>query len=287
MDNKSTIGLFCEHHHISIHANFKSEEQGVVWLLAVKRTVVDSVAARCDQLLTEKDPSWSMLLTMLERVYEHCAASFVSFFTGNWASLEVVVRAVIEAAATAIYTTNGDRHTRLGQYLTHYFTTSRKAIDKSDSSTQDRARMNLKFREDIIRQVTSLEGIPFDVTGWPSTVLERFSAVGMEKDYRHIYAVLSGQVHNDAESLIDFVIQKCVASHDEELSRMAAGEMLYWMRFYLYSGLRFYAIAANSYCIAHKLVNGSNETSTIIADVSRHLETLMSDFDRLQGRQTN
>lgn len=281
METPSAIDSFSVYHNIRIADEFKDDERAILWLLSVKQCVHESLSAHCRQLLDANDPSWAMLRTMLDRVYEHAAASIVCYFTGSWASLEVVVRAVIEAAATVIYTTHEDRHTRVGQYLTSYFVMARKAIERSDPSRQHEARNNLDFRERIIRQVTTNEGIPFDALGWPTKIIDRFSAVGMEKDYRHLYTVLSGQMHNDADSLIDFVIHKCLSQHNPQVSQLAADEILYWMRFYLYSGLRIYAVAANRYSEALELVGAITETKRVEAELDEHLVSLMNQFRSL------
>ena len=192
--------------------------------------------------------------------------------------MEVVVRTTIEAAATVLYVTRSDRNLRLGQYLTHFFTTSRKAIGMSDPSVQARASQDLDAREKLIRQVAAHEGIPLDVLGWPSLVRDRFKAAGMETEYRHIYAVLSGQVHSDADALVDYVIARCLAQHDPSVEALAATELQYWMRFYLYSGLRYYALAAHSYATALEFVGSITDTQRVEKAVTAHLQRLSNKF---------
>jgi hypothetical protein len=287
MEDSLIIEKFANDHNIRIADQFKGDELSILWLHSVKQCIDDSISAHCRQLFDANDSSWAMLLNMLDRVHEHAEASIVCYFTGSWASLEVVVRAVIEAAITVIYTTQEDRHARVGQYLTNYFALSRKAIDRSDPSRQDEARRHLEFRENIIRQVAANDGIPFEANGWPTKVIERFNAVGMENDYRHLYTVLSGQMHNDAESLIDFVIFKCLSRQDPRNSQLAGLEVLYWMRFYMYSGLRFYAVAANRFAEALELVGAITETRRVEMELISHIHFLMKEFHPLRQRTEN
>jgi hypothetical protein len=280
----SIIADFTRHHNFVIQEDFRDDEQAIQWLYDVKRSIDEASASHSARLIADGDPSWAMILTMLDRVYEHAAASLVAYFTGTWASMEVVVRTTIEAAATVLYVTSSDRDFRLGQYLTYYFTTSRKAISLSDPSVQQRALQDLDARENLIRQVAAHEGIPFDALGWPRLVQDRFKAANMETEYRHIYAVLSGQVHSDADAVVDYVIARCLAQHDPSVEALAAAELQYWMRFYFYSGLRYYALAAHSYATALEFVGSIADTQRIEESVATHLQRLSREF---QPSKTN
>src|SRR5437773_4268130 len=99
---------------------------------------------------------------MIDRVYEHESAALVAFFTGGWASMEVVVRAVIEASATVIFVSKEDRARRLGQYIANYFVVSRKAIERLGPTADAKKSLHdLKFREDLMRGAHAREGLPF------------------------------------------------------------------------------------------------------------------------------
>jgi hypothetical protein len=274
----SVIAEFTQHHNFMVSESLRDDTPAIEWLHDIKNSIDTSIRSHSDRLVTDGDPSWGMILTMLDRVYEHAAASVVSYFTGTWASMEVIVRTTIEAAATVIYITQSDRHTRLGQYLTHFFITSRKAIGRSDPSVRARACSDLDTREDFIRQVSQHEGIPFNIPGWPSHVQDRFKAAGMETEYRHIYTVLSGQIHGDADTLVDYVITRCFAQHDPQAEEFVGKEVLYWMRFYLYSGIRYYALAANSYATALKFFGSISEIQRIEQTLTAHLQKLTLEF---------
>jgi len=279
MKPESDLTEFTRYHNFVIQQGMEADELAIEWLLQVKKAIYTAVYSHSQRLVSIKDPSWSMLLSLLDRVYDHAAASVVTYFTCSWASLEVLVRVTIEAATTVLYITNCDRDLRLGQYLTHHFVSTRKAAERSDPSVRSEGLKNLDWREHFIRQVAAHEGIPLDAIGWPSKVIDRFKAVGMETEYRHLYAVLSGQAHNDADSLIDFVITQCFAGHESSVIDIAAKELQYWIRFYLYSGLRYYVIAAHSYAVAMEFIGSVTELERIQASVEQHLMELSAAFD--------
>src|SRR5206468_8944367 len=144
----------------------------------------------------------------------------------GWASMEIVVRAVIEASVTVMFVTQQDRSERLGAYVANYFEASRKAIERlGQTADADKRRQDLQFRENLMRNAHAQAGLPFDSKKWPLSVYERFRAVGMEAEYRHIYYVLSSQTHNDAEALIDYMILRCMSADNAELEASAAAEM--------------------------------------------------------------
>lgn len=282
MNAESIIGEFARHHNFLVPETLLADQQAIIWLHDIKQSVDDSAASHVKRLVGEGDPSWAMIRVMLDRVHEHTEGALACYFTGTWASLEVIVRAIIEAAVTVLYVTRSDRHERLGQYLTHFFVTSRKAIALSDSTVKAHALSDLESRENIIRQITALDGIPMDQSGWPSRVEDRFKAVGMETEYRHIYAVLSGQVHGDADALIDYVVVRCLAQHKPDVEALASRELLYWMRYYLYSGLLYYTLAANSYATALEFTGSISEMRQIEQAIAAHLRQLTDEFRQIR-----
>ncbi len=278
MSPESVISDFTRRHNFVVPETWLDDRIVINWAHDINRSIKGSVASHAERLVANGDPSWAMIMTMLDRVYEHTAGALVSFFTGTWASMEVIVRTTIEAAVTVLYVTRSDRHARLGQYLTQFFIASRKAISMSDSAVQMHALKDLERRENIIRQVATLDGIPMDKPGWPSRVEDRFKAVGMETEYRHIYAVLSGQVHSDADALVDYVVVRSLAQHSQNVEALVSRELLYWMRFYLYSGILYYALAANSYASALELADSISETHQIEQTIAAHLQRLTDEF---------
>ncbi len=280
--NVPTIFDFTGHHNFIIRDYLNDDEIGIRWLCEIKAALDKAFADHFKALMAKKEPTWGALFSMIDRVYEHESAALVSFFTGGWASMEVIVRSVIETSVTVMFVTQQDRAERLGAYVANYFEASRKALDRlGQTADAEKRREDLKFREDLMRNAHAQEGIPFDSKKWPLSVFDRFKAVGMETEYRHIYYVLSSQAHNDAEALIDYVIVRCTSENDPALAASVAAEMLFWMRFYLYSGLRYYALAANSVAVAFEWSDAAVEISRIEKNVFHHLEDLSHGFREL------
>lgn len=287
MNKTPSIADFTNHHNFVIKDVFKDDEQAIIWLLAAKNAIETALASNANRLVAEGEPTWAMLRSMLDRVYEHASAAVICYFTGTWASMEVVVRASIEASATVIFVTQSDRSQRLGQYLAHYFVYTQKNLDRCEKSEgSDRARHDLAAREKIIRDLATHGGIILDATGWPAKVIDRFKAVGMEADYRNIYSVLSSQAHNDADALIDYIIVRCYSEAVPNAEALAANEMLFWMRFYFYSGLRYYLIAAKSFATAFKLSDAVTQLESIERDATKHLAHLSHEFSCLRNQKT-
>jgi hypothetical protein len=279
---RTFVSDFVANHNFTIRDYFTEDEQAIRWLGQIKTVLNESFRDNFSDLMLKKEPTWGALFSMIDRVYEHESAALVGFFTGGWASMEVVVRAVIESAITVMFVTHSDRSERLGAYVANYFDTSRRAIDRLGKNAEAQKRhQDLEFRENLMRDAHAQEGLPFDSKKWPSSVFERFKAVGMENEYRHIYSALSSEAHNDAEALIDYMIIRCMSAEKPELEASAAAEMLFWMRFYLYSGLRYYALAARAVATAFEWSETATEISEIEGAVFRHLEDLSGDFRKL------
>jgi hypothetical protein len=90
VSHASTIAEFTQHHNFTVSELFRDDTPAIEWLHDIKRSIDTSTRSHSDRLVAEGDPSWAMILTMLDRVYEHAAASVVSYFTGTWASMEVI-----------------------------------------------------------------------------------------------------------------------------------------------------------------------------------------------------
>ena len=85
MNPTSVIAEFTRHHNFTIPETLREDTNGIYWLHNIKRSIDDSASSHGERLVAEGDPSWAMILSMLDRVYEHAAASLVTYFTGTWA----------------------------------------------------------------------------------------------------------------------------------------------------------------------------------------------------------
>ncbi len=280
MSEICSISDFTNLHSFVIRDELKVDEQAITWLLSARTTVDQAIAANAERLVAAGDHTWPLVRSMVDRAHDHAAAAVVCHFTGIWASMEVVVRATIESAVTVIFVTQAERKMRLGQYLADYFAHAKKDLNRCEMSKWAvQARNDLATREKIVRDVAVQLGIPFDAAGWPSKVIDRFKNAGLESDYRHIYCALSSQVHSDADTLIDWIIWRLAIEKSIEAEGMLKTEMLYWMRVYFYSGIRYYVIAAKCFSTAYALGEGIFRLELIEAEVTKHLELLNREFE--------
>lgn len=278
---------FADHHNLTIPDWIGEDTKAIEWLQELKTSVDTDLAQHCNRLLDMREPSWAMLNVALDRVFEHASATITCYLTGNWASLEVVSRAVMESASTVLYISEKDRAARLGQYLTHYFTVSRKAIERSEPSCQAKAQEHLLFRENVVRQVATNEGIPFEAVGWPTQVIQRFQGAGMELDYRHLYTVLSGEAHNDAGSLIDLIVHRALSGANPKCEALGSLEVQYWMRFYLYFSIQYYAAACHAFTSAFELVPSMGKTQCIRETIADYLGEITANFQDTTSKIIN
>lgn len=276
---EAEIAAFTSYHHFAIPDWLKVDEAAVIWLTGAKTAIARGFSSQAERLLADGEPSWALLNSMSDRVLEHASAAVVCFFTGSWASLEVVVRAAIEACVNVIYIASSDRSRRLGQYLGDYFAATRRRLERREQTKEVvEALRALDWREDLFRRVVEPDGINLEPTGWPSTVKERFSAVGMERDYQDVYAVLSSQAHNDADSLVDYAITKCVSAPSVDSEAEARVEMLYWMRCYMYSCLTYYVRASDAVARAYGWSDTCDKLRTIENQIRGRLAFLSDQF---------
>ena len=283
---RSTIvSEFTKQHNFTIEKWLNDDKQGVEWLYETKLSLDEAYRAHAKLLFEAKEPTWAAFGTMCDRIFEHQSAAFVAFFTNNWPSMEIIARAVIEASVTVIFVAKENTTRRLGAYLAHYFYRSRQLLDLVKQSLEtEQARKHIEFREKFMRQFANEAGIPFDRTGWPARIIDRFKAIESEATYRTLYAVLSGQAHNDAESLVDYIITKCLSTENPNADVIAGTELLYWARYYLYSGLEYYSIAAQSVASTFNWEDARREIYNVQLRVRKHLRLLSEEFRSFQAK---
>ena len=292
---RETSEAFATSHNVKFDGPFEDDRLGVFLLYQLMTDVQNTLSDKAQVLMDAKEPTWAMLYSMLNRVFEHCEGSFLTFITGAWATTEVAVRAVMEAAVTLMYITTKERQKRLLQYLTYFWENERK-LNQKRLSMADRLTPELQSahkkaaiynigtnetREKLINQILQEAGFPTTTEpGWPSAIYDRFSALNLESDYRTIYSHLSSEVHNDANSLVDYMIYKALG---EKFTQEAATQEIYLrVRLYLYYSLK-YCIDAACYFISSYDLDAIYESSMasqtvelIFADISYELIKLRS-----------
>jgi hypothetical protein len=282
-DNRvKQLRTFLDHHHLASSELLTQRQEMIYVFLDAQESVETSINTHAQRLAYENEPTWALLLTMLGRVGEQVQGTIVTYLTGVWASTEAIARVAIESAANFIYIVDTDRVHRLGSFLTDYFDASakrqtmhRKVLESNLPETEaeleqmENAESQLFERRQAMQAVCDGAGIPFPVTGWPKNVLQRFQGINEERAYRSIYTVLSSQTHNDAESLVDYVIVKCLADNDQKM-RVVGAELNMWLCNYVATAIEWYLRGCKTFGRAL----GMNE----LVDTIEHLQKRLSEL---------
>lgn len=207
------------------------------------------------------EPTIGFLDHLLDRAYEHVAASVVCFATGNIATAEVAARAAMETSANIRYILVGDRNSRFLTWLRAFIEEDKKQIRNwetalptcSDDEAKlhregiERRRSRLANNEELVKQL-ELEFLSagFDPNGekWPK-IAGRFEAIGELVSYRTAYARMSSQTHADAEDTISFILSK-VHGDDQSMLRMAS-ETMAFSEYLIHYSARFFVEALGQY----------------------------------------
>jgi len=105
----------------------------------------------------------------------------------------------------------------------------------------------------------------------------------MEYEYKEIYATLSSQTHNDADALVDYIITKTLEKHLENAADVAATELLFWHRHFLYRASDLYADSALSYAKKYGPAKCAARIITIKKEIRERLERINKEFTAFRG----
>ena len=278
------------------------ELEVVCQIYSASRSIDSAVSKRTDSL-NSSDPLWALLHTMLVRVQAHVEAAIVSYCTGSVQSSEVLSRVAIEAAINVIFIIADARQgSRLSQYFAHYFQNEERELDKWEKAasklSSDARRINISAAAStrsglpglqlILDKVLSEVGLPVTrelKARWPN-VAERFTQLGLELDYRTVYAALSSQVHNDAEDLLNALLGPILndALHNEgEILDRISGESRQFSRMLLYVAADYYLMAASGYVARFGLDEATAVVETGRAEISLILASIVDEKARLLG----
>lgn len=295
------VNQYCKDHNLHISGNFTIDRPAIYWLIEAKMIIDEAIRTNCSTFAEEGEPSWAMLWSNSDRIFEHVAGVITCYYTGCWSSVEVLTRIAIESSINLLYITSasGNRVTRLGEYLSDYFDYSKKSQEKAksflperrlgedeDRSSIDYFRNILEHRRTVIQAVCKAEGIPFGIPGWPANVFERFKQSGHEQEYRTIYSALSSEVHNDASSLVDYIITKSLLNQNET-EEIAAVETLFWIRHYTYTALEWYVKSLESLTASLEMIDAQQALTSLKDDVTQQILSLSSEFRQHQQEAIN
>jgi hypothetical protein len=267
--NPDTLcGEFVHRHDILATQLVRRELPAIYWTIRAKHEI-DADLGNHTEKLDHVDPLWGLLRSMLDRIFEYTEGAIVAYATGSTASSEVISRTAIESATNLLFILVDERKgNRLTQYLAHYFDNEQREIDqwlKATSSLAGEAQkvhrlaaIEKRNRISKLQEATdsslSQIGLPKTeglVSKWPRKISERFKLLGLEIDYRTVYAALCSQSHNDAEDLLNYFFAS--ASGNQELINKAALDTVNFSRFMLYFAVKYYITAAGGYAIRFEL----------------------------------
>lgn len=263
-DQDSICEDFAKRHNLLLTGLFQREKPAIYWTIRAK-LAVDSALSSKDEALNN-EPSWGLLLSMLDKTFEHVEGSIIAFITGSPASSEVIARTIVESAINIMYILDNDPNNCLIQYFLSYINQERRDIrlwseltnkmNENDSkihhlhiNQKEQALNRLEiFINDCKKQIGSNNNK--NRCEWPN-IFRRFEMLGFEIDYRTLYAAMCSQTHNDAEDILNYFF--FVASGNRELLEQCAIETVNFSRLLMYGGIDYYLEAARRYAICFKL----------------------------------
>lgn len=213
-----------------------------------------------DKLVAE--PTIGVLKHLLDRAYEHFAASVVCFATKNGATAEIAARAAMETSTNVRYILASDRNSRFLAWLRAFLAQDIKQINNWESALskhsaneaeihregiQRRRRVGKHWEELVKRleQEFAAIGVNHGDETWPKRIETRFEAIGELLSYRTAYARMSSQTHADAEDTISYFYFTVLG--DEQLLRQMSLEVLAFSEYLVHYGVHFYLKALLRY----------------------------------------
>jgi Family of unknown function (DUF5677) len=247
-----------------------------------------SVLASASEEKLVAEPTIGIVEQLLDRAYEHVAASVVCFATKNGATAEIAARAAMEASTNVRNILAGDRNSRVLAWLRAFLVQDSKQINNwerplSNHSTieaevhRERIQRRRRVREQWEELVKRLElefatiGVNHGDETWPKRIETRFEAIGELLSYRIAYARMSSQTHADAEATLSYVFFTVLG--DEQLLRQMSLEVLAFSEYLVHYGAHFYLKALLSY----SAVFGGSKPEVIreeIGVIAAHMEAI-------------
>lgn len=283
---------FVHRHDILATQLVRRELPAIYWTIRAKHEI-DADLGNHTEELDHVDPLWGLLLSMLDRIFEYTEGAIVAYATGSTASSEVISRTAIESAINLLFILVDERKgNRLPHYLAYYFDHEQKEIDQwlaatsslageaqkvhQLAATEKRNRISkLHEATDFSLSQIGLPATKASAAKWPN-ISERFKLLGLEVEYRTVYAALCSQTHNDAEDLLNYFF--AAASGNQELIEKVALETVNFSRLMLYFAVKYYLTVAGGYAIRFELTKaleainlGRNAISQTLEEIAKEL----------------
>lgn len=266
---------FVERHNILMTGIVQRELLAIYWTIRAKLEIDAELRVHSSKLLDEAEPTWGLICSMLDRAFEHTEACIIAFIAGSPAASEVIARTVVESTLNVMYILTGDRNKHLAQYFSHYFINEQDEIDKwlklassmkGDAAQAHRSaalgkREALDKQEKLIAPFFKELGLPaVRQIGWPNKIIDKFRSLGLEADYRTVYAAMCSQTHNDAEDLLNYCI--FISMGNQDLINKMAAETINFSRLLMYFGILYYLEAMRNYAKCFGLIDAATNIET-------------------------
>lgn len=262
-DESDLYADFLQRHSILSMPLVQRESLAIYWTVRTKLEI-DNELNNCIDVLNQTDPVWALLRSMLDRIFEYVEGAITAYVTGSTAASEVISRTVIESAINLLFILIDKRDgSHLTQYFSHYFNKEEKEINQwlnlASSMTEEMKKIHQAYAlqkrtalvglKDYVNQALSELYLPTtdQVTQKWSNIAERFKFLGLELDYRTVYAALCSQTHNDAEDLLNYFV--FVSLGDQSFLDKVALETVNFSRLMMYIGIKYYILAAGGYAV--------------------------------------
>jgi len=230
---------FATHHDLVFNDFFAPEVVLLDYALEAFHDHNAQVNRNLGRFQDEGHLTWRYLTALYQRVYEQHSACVICYFSGAWASVEVLARVVLESAANTVYVSQNPSQ-RLPNYFAHYFEAESKKVQRQqiygrqltaeEKVATDEAiaigTYGLSSRRELLEKILKNDQLMIQgAEDWPTSTFELFRAIGWEVIYRDLYSNLSSQVHSDADGYIDYIIATAVSAIDPAGDLDAAHEV--------------------------------------------------------------
>lgn len=263
----------------------RNERLAIYWSSTANILLHQGIATFDDDLIAS-EPTFGLLLNMLDRTFEHVESAIVAFVAGLGTSSEVLSRAVLEASVNVLYILVANRNIRLHSYFLRYLdevdrqvrnwrqiTEALSPIAKTihNAAADNRASANATLRA-LVTQAMSQINITLDAVKnepWPK-ISERFQALGMDIPHRTAYVRLCSETHNDPEETLRYFLGR--VSQDPGLLERMAIETVFFSRFMLYYAVSFFLQAARSYAEVFQLKDTAMKLSEGLSEIEQEMK---------------
>jgi Family of unknown function (DUF5677) len=293
-DKNTLCSEFFQHHSILPTPLIQRELSAIYWIARTKLEVDHDLVDRVDTL-NQADPLWALLKSMLDRIFEYIEGAMCAYVTGSTAAAEIISRTTIESSVNLLFILVDSRDgSHLTQYLSHYFSNEEKEIDRwldlvdaldgdvkrvhTQKATEKRTTLiSLNRYIDQVLAELKLPTTEQSVKKWPN-IAERFKFLGLELDYRTVYAALCSQTHNDAEDLLNYFVSVSVSLGDRDLLDKVGLGTVHFSRLMLYVGIKYYILAAGAYAVRFQLKNALDGISKGRSEILKELEKIANEL---------